>query len=232
MSLATWAKRAETSKSPWNALRTDEVLRAEIQQDVDRCMPDNPYFRESKTQETLLNILFIFCKLNVDVGYRQGMHELLAPILWVVSQDAVESQSADLYDDSGKLLEALLAWDFVEHDAFTLFCIVMQTAKSFYENGANAQRSAVAASTNSPIVERSHRIHGTYLRQADPKLADHLHSIDILPQIFIMWAFPSTGTADRALTVADGGYACYLAVNFHSRTFFVCGMCSLPKTHA
>ena len=152
-------------------------------------MPDNPYFRETKTQEKLLDILFIYCKLNMDVGYRQGMHEILAPILWVVSDDAIDTEgksSKDAMESSADLLSALIDPYYMEHDAFTLFCIIMQTAKSFYETGVNAQHSAIAASTNSPIVERSRRIHEEYLRQTDPELANHLHSIDILPQIFVM----------------------------------------------
>ena len=32
----------------------------------------------------MLNILFCYAKENLDVGYRQGMHELLAPILFVL----------------------------------------------------------------------------------------------------------------------------------------------------
>lgn len=35
-------------------------------------MPEEPYFRQSDAQQKLLDILFIFCKLNQDVGYRQG----------------------------------------------------------------------------------------------------------------------------------------------------------------
>ena len=38
----------------------------------------------------LLDILFVFCKLNPDISYRQGMHELLAPVLWVVERDAID----------------------------------------------------------------------------------------------------------------------------------------------
>ena len=40
--------------------------------------------------QCLRDILFIFCKLNPDVSYRQGMHELLAPVLWVIERDAID----------------------------------------------------------------------------------------------------------------------------------------------
>lgn len=43
-------------------------------------------------QEHLTDILFIYCKLNQDVSYRQGMHELLAPLYWVVATESVKAE--------------------------------------------------------------------------------------------------------------------------------------------
>lgn len=153
-------------------------------------MPNNLYFREPTTQSTLLDILFIFCKLNADIGYRQGMHELLAPVLWVTTADAVDSEGFSEEpgekDQADELLLDTLNHSYIEHDAFTIFCLIMQTAKTFYELGAIGQQTTTAGLRNSPIVERSKRIHENYLRKADPQLAGHLTSIDILPQIFVM----------------------------------------------
>lgn len=153
-------------------------------------MPENQYFREPTIQTTLLDILFIFCKLNADIGYRQGMHEVLAPILWVVSRDAVDptsvtEQSSEYSEPTDLVLEAL-DHSSIEHDAFTLFCIIMQTAKSFYEMGSITHQSASGVQSNSPIVERSKRIHEDYLRKVDPELTKHLTTMEILPQIFVM----------------------------------------------
>ncbi|KAI4222635.1 MAG: hypothetical protein L6R36_005995 [Xanthoria steineri] len=175
--------------SPWTILRHDEELRAEILQDVERCMPENLYFREPATQSMLLDILFIYCKLNPDVGYRQGMHEVLAPILWVISRDAVDLKvSSPTFDEQNpkhRLIGECFDGRFAEHDTFTLFGIVMQTVKSFYEVGTIPALSSSAPSS-SPIVERSRRVHEVYLHQADAELATHLTSIEILPQIFLI----------------------------------------------
>ena len=150
-------------------------------------MPENLYFREPHTQNILLDILFIYCKLNRDIGYRQGMHEVLAPILWVVSRDAIDSQSLgpDHADLDGLTL-ASLDNRYVEHDAFTLFGAIMQTVKTFYEMGSNNEPATTGLLNNSPIVERSKRIHENYLHHADPELAEHLTAIEILPQIFLI----------------------------------------------
>lgn len=173
-------------------MRQDEEIRTEIFQDVERCMPEEEYFRHPETQRILLDILFVFCKINQDVGYRQGMHEVLAPILWVVEQDAIDKasyESSSISEADGVLLE-LLDPAFIEHDAFTLLSLVMRSAKAFYELGETDRKiSDVGAAQQpapSPIVERSKRIHEEYLARLDPELATHLTNIEILPQIFIM----------------------------------------------
>ncbi|PGH11591.1 hypothetical protein AJ80_07061 [Polytolypa hystricis UAMH7299] len=177
---------AEDEESPWQRLRRDETIRTEIYQDVERCLQENYFFRDPTTKARMLDILFIFAKLNPDLGYRQGMHELLAPILWVVHHDAIEKKSqnsSSLAKESGVMIQVLDS-DYIEHDAFSLFCAVMQTAKSFYEHEDNKPQNNAQASV-SAIVARSERIHQTVLKGLDPELADHLLAIDILPQIFL-----------------------------------------------
>ncbi|KAI9692416.1 MAG: hypothetical protein M1822_006647 [Bathelium mastoideum] len=174
---------SESEESPWTALRQDEALRAEILQDVDRCMPENLYFRQPTTQNMLLDILFVFSKLNPDVSYRQGMHELLAPILWVVERDAIAQDAPRRGQDH----EICTIFDskFIEHDTFTLFGLIMQSAKTFYEAGSDPGRS-VDAKSEAPIVLICRRVFEDYLPRIDPDLASHLHEIGILPQVFLM----------------------------------------------
>ena len=152
-------------------------------------MQENFFFREPSTQRKLLDILFIYSKLNPDTGYRQGMHELLAPILWVVDCDAVDA--SPLHDDtrSGQIDNEDMMLDildaaFVEHDAFNLFCALMQTTKAFYE---------VGDSKASPLIDRSRRIHEDLLAAVDPELEQHLSSIEILPQIYLVYVYASGG---------------------------------------
>ena len=174
---------ADDEASPWSTLRNDELSREEIFQDVTRCMQDNFFFREPETQKKLLDILFIYSKLNPDTGYRQGMHELLAPLLWVISQDSLDQSALaaiDKQQDGNDLMMDVLDQRFVEHDAFNLFCAVMQTAKSFYEAGDGKD--------SSPIVKMSMRIGDDLLSIFDPELAVHLQVAGVLPQIYaIRW---------------------------------------------
>lgn len=153
-------------------------------------MPENLYFREPPTQKMLLDILFIYCKLNRDIGYRQGMHEVLAPVLWVVSRDAVDPTGLAAISETNAgpidLIRAAFDSQYIEHDAFTLFGIMMQTVKTFYEIGTIEPSTTSSTPNNSPIVKRSQRIHEEHLHRADPELAEHLTIIEILPQIFLI----------------------------------------------
>ncbi|KAJ5389899.1 uncharacterized protein N7496_000967 [Penicillium cataractarum] len=174
---------ADDEESPWQTLRNDEKLRAEIVQDVDRCLQENFFFQEPSTKQKLTDVLFVYSKLNPDVGYRQGMHELLAPILWVIDRDSVErpAQGAPVKEDS--LMLDLLDTRFVEHDSFTLFLSVMQTARIYYEHGET--KSANGTVDVIPIVNRCQYLHQEALTIIDHELADHLHAVEVLPQIFL-----------------------------------------------
>ncbi|KAK5693845.1 hypothetical protein LTR17_024971 [Elasticomyces elasticus] len=203
----TWPKTLAASRSAYNSLRMhflrqlenedeldddvdspartafvkDEELRAEIQQDVDRCMPENLFFRESDTQRILLDVLFIYAKLNPDLTYRQGMHELLAPIIWVLSLDAIALGPGDskALSEEARTILTIFDADSVEADAFALFSRLMRSAKGFYEPTSHV-------GGENPIVMRSKRIFEDMLVQLDPELAAHLQKIEILPQIFML----------------------------------------------
>ncbi|EAW11499.1 GTPase-activating protein GYP6 [Aspergillus clavatus NRRL 1] len=177
---------ADDEESPWQTLRQDEQMRADISQDVDRCLQENFFFREPATKAKMLDILFIYAKLNPDLGYRQGMHELLAPILWVIDRDAIDPrllEESTSIEPSDELMLQLLQADWVEHDSFALFCSVMQTTRVYYEH--KKQRSANGQIDVIPIVNQCQHIHQNLLTAADLELADHLQALEILPQIFL-----------------------------------------------
>ncbi|KAK1768622.1 RabGAP/TBC [Phialemonium atrogriseum] len=174
---------ADVPDSPWDAVRRDELLRGEILQDVQR-LPDDPFYHQEKIQEMILDILFIYCKLNPSAGgYRQGMHELLAPLVFVVDQDAIDRDAAPSDGVVDPSMVEMLDSYFVEHDAFALFSKIMDRAGTFYDVG---RASGSHASEQNIIVEKSQHIHEVVLMKLDPELANHLKNIEVLPQIFLI----------------------------------------------
>jgi TBC1 domain family protein 5 len=143
-------------------------------------MPDNVYFRQPATQNMMLDILFVWCKMHPDIGYRQGMHEILAPLLWVVERDAIEV-AGDKSAAVDRTLAEMLDSAYIEHDTHMLFSIIMQTAKSFY---APAETGSTTRET--PMLTRSSRIFEVYLPKTDPELHAQLLKLEIVPQIFLL----------------------------------------------
>ena len=65
----------------YNTLYEDNELRRIINLDIARTYQSINLFSQEFIKKLLLNILFIWCKENDDVSYRQGMNELLAVLI-------------------------------------------------------------------------------------------------------------------------------------------------------
>ncbi|KAI8994920.1 hypothetical protein BDB01DRAFT_774606 [Pilobolus umbonatus] len=194
---------ALSDNNPWQQYFADTEIRKVIRQDVERTFPDVDFFRSNEVQQQLTDILFIYCKLNKEVSYRQGMHELLAPFFWVVALDSLNSSeySQDLIDPSTKLMTQVLDAAYVEHDAYILFSRLMIYGKKWYEFNddipasrgrgqvkpdilsAGTPKPTESARLN-PVVMICHRIHHQYLRSVDPLLYTHLENFGIEPQLY------------------------------------------------
>lgn len=109
------------------------------------------------------------------------MHEILAPLLWVIERDAVEVGGMD-NTRVDRILVDMLDSNYMEHDTFTLFSLIMQTAMSFY-----APADPESTSKETPMLARCARIFERYLPKADPELASHLVKLEIVPQIFLLY---------------------------------------------
>ncbi|RCH98076.1 hypothetical protein CU098_008334 [Rhizopus stolonifer] len=183
---------ALSDNNPWQQYFADSEIRKVIRQDVER----------TQVQQRLTDILFIYCKLNHDVSYRQGMHELLAPFYWVLAEESLEATKLedDPVDPATKLMAQVLDSAYVEHDAYILFNKLMKHGKSWYEfneqpnTSLNTKKDVSQTTIPKPnsrlnsVVTLCHRIHHQYLRTVDPYLYRHLENFGIEPQLYgIRW---------------------------------------------
>lgn len=53
---------------------SDEFLREEIKKDVDRTYQEMEFFQDENILKLLSNVLFVWCKKNPEVSYKQGMN--------------------------------------------------------------------------------------------------------------------------------------------------------------
>ncbi|KAI9276340.1 rab-GTPase-TBC domain-containing protein, partial [Umbelopsis sp. AD052] len=159
--------------NPWQQHFADAEVRKIIRQDVERTFPDVEFFRDDAVQNQMTDVLFIYCKLNADVSYRQGMHELLAPIFLVLNTEGVDIGDGSLVGPADtKLMAQVLDKKYLEHDSYALFERLMSGAKKWYEFNDESCR----------------RIQHQLLKSTDPALYQHLETLGIEPQLYgIRW---------------------------------------------
>lgn len=98
-----------------------------IKLDIARTHQTLSLFTEQSTKETLINVLFIYCKNNTDLGYNQGMNEIVALLYRVLYQKA-KIHNNSISDDITFLYDLLYTKNstFFEADLYTIFSTVMK----------------------------------------------------------------------------------------------------------
>jgi hypothetical protein len=81
-------------QSPWSQFFKDTELLDVIKLDLSRTYPDSTFFQSEAIQKSMLHILFVWARLHPETSYRQGMNELLAPLLFCISNDSVPASLA------------------------------------------------------------------------------------------------------------------------------------------
>lgn len=99
---------SQNPDSMWGRFFRNVELERMLDQDLTRLYPERgSYFQTSACQGMLRRILLLWCLNNPEYGYRQGMHELLAPLMYVLHVDVerllevrklYEDQFADKFD--------------------------------------------------------------------------------------------------------------------------------------
>jgi TBC1 domain family member 5 len=163
--------------------------------------PDIGYFRDVDVQYQLTNILYLYSVSVPAIGYRQGMHELLAPLFYAVDYDSI-SDNTNLDDWE---LKEMCSRTWVAADAWALFLHVMHGVSRWYEWREIEDETGAAKSSAfvnhvqfnpdgkvdlksyvAPIVQACNHLQGSLLRSVDPLLWKKLQATGIEPQIYGM----------------------------------------------
>eukprot|EP00727_Mastigamoeba_balamuthi_P012011 m51a1_g7432 hypothetical protein (523) ;mRNA; f:44502-46839 len=150
---------SQSADSPWNKFFQNNELQKEIMRDIERTYPEHEFFQEQQHQDALKRVLFVYAKEHPDVQYRQGMHELLAPLYFLIHSECSNAASATgpapVPGSDEAVLRALLDPSRVEHDSWATFAALMVHANDFFAGYSNAQgskqtRSGSSSTTPSP----------------------------------------------------------------------------------
>ncbi|XP_010913746.2 uncharacterized protein [Elaeis guineensis] len=92
---------SQSPDSKWGRFFRNAELEKMLDQDLSRLYPEHgSYFQTAACQLMLRQILLLWCLKHPEYGYRKGMHELLAPLLYVLHVDLQHlSQVQELYAD-------------------------------------------------------------------------------------------------------------------------------------
>jgi TBC1 domain family protein 5 len=127
------------SGSPWQQYFEDQEIKDIIAKDVNRTFPEVNFFASDSVRQVLSDILFIYAKRNPKISYRQGMHEILAPLLFVLHADRQSFDhfqelqiETDINETDLQILKTLNDPRFIEHDAYDLFSKAMDIVEGFY----------------------------------------------------------------------------------------------------
>ncbi|EMD34418.1 hypothetical protein CERSUDRAFT_158895 [Gelatoporia subvermispora B] len=212
-------------ENPWTKWFASVELRKTILQDVERTFPDIGYFRDTEVQTQLTNILFLYSVMHPDIGYRQGMHELLAPLYYAIDYDSIPDEGDD-GDDVNVVEFCSRSW--ISADAWALLESVMRGVGRWYEwrEKTAVEVSPLASHVNltipwgeasmkpfvAPIVEACNRVQSTHLKTVDPELWRRMQSAGIEPQIYgIRWLrllFTREFNMHDSMMLWDGLFAC------------------------
>uniref|UniRef100_A0A8C9Z5H1 TBC1 domain family member 5 n=1 Tax=Sander lucioperca TaxID=283035 RepID=A0A8C9Z5H1_SANLU len=187
--------------SLWNKFFQDKELKGMIKQDVLRTFPEIRYFQDDDVRTKLTDILFCYARENEQLLYKQGMHELLAPIVFVLHCDHQAFQHASETASPSEEMKCLLNPAYLEHDAYALFSQLMETAEpwfSSYEREVRKGKEEMLTSIpfarpqdsgpSVAIVTKVNRIQDQLVKKHDVELHMHVNRLEIAPQIYgIRW---------------------------------------------
>ncbi|NXJ14136.1 TBCD5 protein, partial [Odontophorus gujanensis] len=187
--------------SLWNKFFQDKELRAMIEQDVTRTFPEMQYFQQENVRKILTDVLFCYARENEQLLYKQGMHELLAPIVFILhcdhqafshASEAAQPRQAYCFE-----MKVLLNPEYLEHDAYAMFTRLMKTAEhwfSTFEHDGQKEKDVMITpmpfarpqdlGPSVAIVTKVNQIQDQLLKKHDIELYMHLNRLEIAPQIY------------------------------------------------
>lgn len=174
----------EETASPKSFLVQLEDAADQIRGDLERCFPEGAggYFVETSQQKLMFDVLLVWAHENPTPSYRQGMHELLAPLVWAMAL-SFETTSLVCLPPGNPLNALRVDMAYLEHDVYWLFAALVDEMLPLYQVSASETR----------VVAMCGRVQNECLAEADPELHSHLTRFSghrgkdvVLPQVYML----------------------------------------------
>ncbi|RZF47946.1 hypothetical protein LSTR_LSTR008750 [Laodelphax striatellus] len=184
--------------STWNQYFCDKELRLLIEQDVLRTFPGVDFFKNKEFQEAMVDILFCYAREYPKMCYRQGMHEILAPLIFVSHCDHQAFSHILECDPLSDTMCEVLNPDYLIEDCYMLFTRIMDSTAVAYHTSdiqptmtgsfPSRTESGTGFSSDNQMMEKLTWIEECLLKSKDEVLHKHLTDMKItLPIYGIRW---------------------------------------------
>lgn len=100
---------------------TDLELLQAIIMDVERLFPGEEFFRELGHKKQLIEVLYVWSKCNLSIGYKQGIHEILGLIYFNMYKESIHVEKVKVTDKNELTIMNLYSHQYLKHDLFTIF---------------------------------------------------------------------------------------------------------------
>ncbi|CAI9760936.1 unnamed protein product [Fraxinus pennsylvanica] len=140
---------SQNPDSMWGRFFRKAELERMVDQDLTRLYPERgSYFQTARCLGMLRRILLLWCIRHQQYGYRQGMHELLAPLLYVLNVDMERlSEVRKAYEDH--FTENFDGFSFHENDLTYKFDF--RKFSEYSQDGTGKEKGSVKASSLSEL---------------------------------------------------------------------------------
>lgn len=134
-------------QNPWCQHFEELDVEKRVNVDVLRLFSEYDFFRNDSVREHIKRVCVIYSLEHSELQYNQGFHELVGVMYMVLSQDikqwrqtkeVLEKLLQDEFkrkinEDVYRVMSVLFDEKYLEHDAYTLFDLLMNTVKDFYD---------------------------------------------------------------------------------------------------
>lgn len=128
--------------TPYESNEPDTELLELIALDVMRLFPGEPLFHDGSeaalgAKRQLISILYVWAKCNPQVGYKQGLHEILGLLYMNLMAESVEISQTSTFSADDRSILQLYDLHYLPHDLFAIFNrFMIPVVANFYQNEA------------------------------------------------------------------------------------------------
>ena len=149
----------------WNTYYADNDTKKLINLDLDRTFQELAIFHQSKVKSNLCDILFIWSKENSDVGYQQGMNDILAvsflalyPCYFKNTKKLTKDEIIKLSSEQISAIDnAQDIYDFF-HDEDELYCDLYYCFTKLMKRGLKELFEAVKGSNKNLVSYKKYQL--------------------------------------------------------------------------